>query len=56
MAGKGAIAANATLLRGDACGVLAADGPGRILFECRRGYLSTDAECIVSYPAPTNLV
>ena len=55
MVGKGAIAANATLLRGDACGVLAADGPGRILFECRRGYLSTDAECIVSYPAPTNL-
>src|SRR5262249_41271908 len=35
MVGKGAIAANATLLRGDACGVLAADGPGRILFECR---------------------
>ena len=27
MVGKGAIAANATLLRGDACGVLATDGP-----------------------------
>ena len=37
MAGKGAIATNAALLTIGACGALAADGPGRILFECRRG-------------------
>src|SRR5262249_40716528 len=55
MVGKAAIAANATLLRCDACGVLAADGPGRMLFDCRRRHLSTDAESIVSYPALPNL-
>jgi hypothetical protein len=39
MAGKGAIAANAALLTIGVCGVLAADGPGRVVFDCRRGFL-----------------